>query len=246
MFPEAALPLEQAARLDVALLPDIWALCMFLAEAFQNKAALPHRQAARWRRSWRACAAEESRVDAATAEFLRAALPAAPALLLCFVCREGALLVGRAALACEPWQEVGSGTADVSPPEASRAERPCLSYLWCASRLPLLLQLSQIAWPDFEGFWHPEAVLWTCTAPAQPVCTCITSSQSAHEVPVRAQVSHELSVPAVTAMLLSALAFATAAWSGLALADALTPRARAGLQSLAALAALGVTVVVKP
>ena len=58
--------------------------------------------------------------------------------------------------------------------------------------------------------------------------------------------SHELSVPAVTAMLLSALAFATAAWSGLALADALTPRARAGLQSLAALAALGVTVVVKP
>ena len=63
---------------------------------------------------------------------------------------------------------------------------------------------------------------------------------------MRAQVSHELSVPAVTAMLLSALAFATAAWSGLALADALTPRARAGLQSLAALAALGVTVVVKP
>ena len=62
---------------------------------------------------------------------------------------------------------------------------------------------------------------------------------------MRAQVSHELSVPAVTAMLLSALAFATAAWSGLALADALTPRARAGLQSLAALAALGVTVVVR-
>jgi len=38
-------------------------------------------------------AAEEARVDAATAEFLRAALPAAPALLLGFVCREGALLV---------------------------------------------------------------------------------------------------------------------------------------------------------
>ena len=38
-------------------------------------------------------AAEESRVDAATAEFLRAALPAVPALLLGFVCREGALLV---------------------------------------------------------------------------------------------------------------------------------------------------------
>ncbi len=39
-------------------------------------------------------AAEESRVDAATAEFLRAALPAVPALLLGFVCREGSLLVG--------------------------------------------------------------------------------------------------------------------------------------------------------
>ncbi len=37
-------------------------------------------------------AAEEARVDAATAEFLRAALPAAPALLLGFLCREGALL----------------------------------------------------------------------------------------------------------------------------------------------------------
>ena len=39
-------------------------------------------------------AAEEARLDAATAEFLRAALPAVPALLLGFVCREGALLVG--------------------------------------------------------------------------------------------------------------------------------------------------------
>ena len=66
-------------------------------------------------------------MDAATAEFLRAALPAAPALLLGFVCREGALLVGQAALACGPWQEVGSGTADVSPPELSLAEPPCLS-----------------------------------------------------------------------------------------------------------------------
>ncbi|KAK9842318.1 hypothetical protein WJX81_006380 [Elliptochloris bilobata] len=92
-------------------------------------------------------AAEEARLDVATAEFLRAALPAAPALLVGFLCGEGALLV-----------------------------------------------------------------------------------------------SHELSVPAVTAMLLSALAFATAAWSGLALADALSPRARAGLQALAALAALAVTV----
>ena len=82
-----------------------------------------------------------------------------------------------------------------------------------------------------------------------PGCPHLHRSQpnsSALEDAVHAQVSHELSVPAVTAMLLSALAFATAAWSGLALADALTPRARAGLQSLAALAALGVTVVVKP
>lgn len=59
------------------------------------------------------------------------------------------------------------------------------------------------------------------------------------------QVTHELSVPAVTAMLLSALAFATAAWSGLVLADALSPRARAGLQALAALAALAATVAVR-
>lgn len=57
--------------------------------------------------------------------------------------------------------------------------------------------------------------------------------------------THELSVPAVTAMLLSALAFATAAWAGLALADALSPRARAGLQALAALAALAATVAVR-
>jgi hypothetical protein len=59
------------------------------------------------------------------------------------------------------------------------------------------------------------------------------------------QVSHELSVPAVTAMLLSAVAFATAACAGLALADALTPRARACLQALAALAALGTTVMAR-
>ena len=59
------------------------------------------------------------------------------------------------------------------------------------------------------------------------------------------QVTHELSVPAVTAMLLSALAFATAAWSGLVLADALSPRARTGLQALAALAALAATVAVR-
>ena len=71
----------------------------------------------------------------------------------------------------------------------------------------------------------------------QPQCACQSD--------VCAQVSHELSVPAVTAMLLSALAFATAAWSGLALAAALSPRARASLQSLAALAALGATVAVR-
>ncbi len=59
------------------------------------------------------------------------------------------------------------------------------------------------------------------------------------------QVSHELSVPAVTAMLLSAVAFATAACAGLALADALTPRARACLQALAALAALVTTVTAR-
>ncbi len=44
-------------------------------------------------------AADEARVDAATAEFLRAALPAAPALVLGFLCREGALLARRPAQA---------------------------------------------------------------------------------------------------------------------------------------------------